>query len=262
MKAHVDIFKTYKGLTTYYDSVQSLEKVLLKKPNEPSIEDLPSWMVLAIHISQVMLAWRTAAQAFENQQTDPDLKEYCASRTDGKSIRGPLFRPCEDHMPDTDTIDIGTGGQAMLDKIENLAQLLNLTACNWADFYNKNPLVMKYVRFLLMSQRMRKIYKTGPFANPLARPIFMHIFNEIEDMAMPDLVTAVTIPGHDSSVKAVETELHEGIAHFELEDLDKKLINCLKSLKDLVYDNGTVKSRMPEMVMDGYIKLVLVRPFV
>ena len=254
-----DLWKTYKELNTFHTNVGDLEMALKNKKEEISIEDLPDWTIPAIHIGQLILMWRSAAQAYDRKQIDPVLVEHCRSRTDGNSIKGPLLRPNNDLMPTINKLKIKQ--EKILKMVEQAADILDSTGCNWADFMNKNSLVMKYVRFTLFSMALRQTYKHGAMASPDTRTIFEEILITISEHLSPDMEARLELPKPKKGKKRADntSKVHAGMAFTELEALDNELRQGLQQLTVLVKKYGTVCGSMPEKVSEAYTKLILVR---
>jgi len=137
------------------------------------------------------------------------------------------------------------------------------TTCNWADFFNKNALVIKYVRFVLFSFQIRKIYRKGPFDSAELRSIFSNILSEVQDYVDEDVLYAIRLPTFKDEKKKEVTEsmVHTGVAFTNLECLDNDLMTALSSLMSLVTKHGTVGGKMTEKVHDGCEKLIQVRRY-
>jgi len=253
------IWEDYKDCLVYYDSIETLTKALASKPDKPSIEDLPDWTVPAIHIGELILAWRLKAQNYENGLTDPDVLEHHGTRATGGSLWGPMMRPGLHLMPDLDSFKIAKESHRQL--LESVHDLLNLTACNWADFYNKNTLVMKFVRFALFSQDLRKTYYNGPFLDANLHKFFSSIFNVIEEHLDEDIRYAVELP--EMSVKdmneeqAVSSRIHHGIAYTRLEQLDQELAQGLRGLIEIGKNHGLVGGKYLESFVKPLNSLIL-----
>jgi len=138
-----------------------------------------------------MLTWRLRAQNFEKSLDDPEIKKHHTTRTKG-SIPGPMVKPGDDRKPTVTSIKQATEKEWQF--VESALDLLFLTSWNWAEFTNKNSLVMKYVKIMIYSLELHKIYN-DPFKIKQSCKIFLSIFEEIKDHLNEDILIAVTEGG-------------------------------------------------------------------
>lgn len=239
-----------KEWNCFYKSIEEYEKKM-EKQNKIADE----WNIPAIHLSLFMLDWRSKAQHFEKRSGDPDYDEHHAQRP-SKSLVGTFYRPGPELRP---KLSLTNPSDSKI--VDKLADILDLTACNWAEFYNKNPLVMKYVRFVVYSREMRRSYRASVFKDPATRVIFEAIIKELEGYMELDIIEAVKLPKYKGKEKEVEepTSVYEGIAYPGLELLDQDLRAGIQKLGQVIKEHGLIQGKLPETIAKPYSGLLLVR---
>jgi hypothetical protein len=251
-----EMWKDVAELKRFSENVQSLIDLLAKKPEPTSIEDEPANVVPAIHLGELMITWRLRAQTFEKGLPDLDFKEHHNQRIN-KSLPGTVMRPDSSFRPGVDEIKIKNQETEKL--IDRCMDLLDHTACNWAEFHNKTSLVLKYVKFCLFSEDIRAIYLSRLFKNQRIVTFFQAIHSEMEEDIDSVLIDIPKLKGKEKENERDVSRIHAGMAYSSLERYDMELQSALGSLTRLVMEHGTVAGKIGENVMKGYKPLVLVR---
>jgi len=247
----------YKDCNAYYADVKSFEESLEHKTNKPSIEDLSAWTIPSIHMGQLMLTWRLRVQNFEKSLNDPEIKIHHSTRIKG-SMPGPLIKPDDDRKPTVTSIKQASKKKWQF--VESALNLLSLTSWNWAEFTNKNSLVMKYIKIVIYSLELHKIYN-DPFKIKQSCKIFLSIFEEIKDHLNEDILVAVMPPKLQDKEKEdnpnITSNIHHEVAHMHLEEFNQELNDGLKALLGIGQKYGHVNQKYPESFVKP-VNLILV----
>ena len=224
----------------------------LKKKNE-SIEEVDPDILRQVKITEAMLLWRDAAKAHELTLSDPGYIAHHSGRT-AKSIRGPYRKPATSTIPDLPPISNTTLSQNR----DDLIQILNLTACNWAGFHNKASLVLKYVKFVLASLDIRtQLYVGNIFDKPEIHPVFLEVISALS-ITLPNkplwkLFQLPSLKGKQPAINPMDSLiLDQSILH------EQEINTALLNLQTLVRQHGKVNHLMPKRIVSAFTDLTLV----
>ena len=242
----------------YYDSIESLEKHLLKAGD--SIDDQPDWVILSVWLAKHMLKWRTTAQNFELNLADQDFREHHRKRIAGSRL-GPLMTPATTQKPEVQVLE---KHNELAPKIVEILDLLSLTGYNWAAFHNKSSLVIKWVKIAMASMDIRlATYLENIFQDRELRPLFRQFTNALRKSSPENksFYKLTRIPGLKPGAEPIlEPVLHSGFFHPNVAEIDQNLARGLVQLKHLVDTYGTLNNdtSMSTNVMKGYHMLAMV----
>jgi hypothetical protein len=251
MKRCKELMKFYRGISMC-ETKEKLEALRADRGEEIDDEDVALEDII-LALSQLILASRTAAQTFEISKGSDEFRAHHSTRQ-SKSKPGTLFKP-------DPTVVVWPKDQDLLEKLEPYINLLDLTACNWAQFPNKNLLVLKYVRHLLLAHDIREqIYMEQVFKNGLERPVFDSFADLLEPLIpQQSLWRVVRIPlDIEVEEKEVISKVHEGIMASELEKIDANLEKGLVAVLRLIEKHGTYEGQMSEIMASAATNLMLV----